>query len=432
MSAVRQPTINVGKSWFVNGSIPRIVGRTPRTRQELGLLLLFSRIGWRVDAMWDRIVVFLAFLAHRIDAARLTPRANTVGPSQHALRADNADWMAEDASVLRDMTLGEVVLPGTHDAGAYALTSKLMPGSRFPTPWEAAAIAIAEDLGIGVDRVITPWALTQSLDVLAQLEFGYRYIDLRAGWNGTAWCAHHAEIGVPIADVLNDIATFMLEHPGEVVVMQTSHLDGFPDATRVDELLAMVTKTLGEFMAGPEWARDKAFGDVGIGEMVDSGRRLAVVFGDGDYESVGGGGGASKTTWPPEVLHNAYADADDPTAVMKYVRGKIVEYNNSSGELPGTMSKISWTLTAQTKTVIGMFEPGTRPRSLRELTERSRPAFGALAEEMVQSGCRAGNIMSVDFGGGAGDYAVWAARAMNHMPRDASCSLKNQELIAVT
>ena len=41
----------------------------------------------------------------------------------------------------------------------------------------------------------------------------------------------------------------------------------------------MVTKTLGEFMAGPEWARDKAFGDVGIGEMVDSGRRLAVVFG---------------------------------------------------------------------------------------------------------------------------------------------------------
>ena len=32
------------------------------------------------DAMWDRIVVFLAFLAHHIDAARLTPRANTIDP----------------------------------------------------------------------------------------------------------------------------------------------------------------------------------------------------------------------------------------------------------------------------------------------------------------------------------------------------------------
>ena len=225
----------------------------------------------------------------------------------------------------------------------------------------------------------------------------------------------------------------MREHPGEVVVVQMSHLDGFPDAARVDELSAEVTKTLGEYVAGPEWAKGKAFGDVSIGEMVDSGRRLAVVFGDGDYESMGGGGGASKTTWPPEVLHNAYADADDPTAVMKYVRGKIVEYNNSSGEAasPGTMSKISWILTAQTKTVVGMFEPGARPRSLRELTERSRPAFGALAEEVVQSGCRAGNIMSVDFGGGAGDYAVWAARAMNQMPGDASCSLKNHELTAV-
>ena len=141
--------------------------------------------------------------------------------------------MAEDASILREMTLADVVLPGTHDAGAYALTSKLMPGARFPTPWEAAAIAIAEDLGINVDRVITPWALTQSLDVLAQLEFGYRYVDVRAGWNGTGWYAHHAEVGVPVTDILHDVHTFMQEHPGEVVVMQVSHLDGFPDATQV-------------------------------------------------------------------------------------------------------------------------------------------------------------------------------------------------------
>ena len=104
----------------------------------------------------------------------------------------------EDASILREMTLADVVLPGTHDAGAYALTSKLMPGARFPTPWEAAAIAIAEDLGINVDRVITPWALTQSLDVLAQHEFGYRYDDVSTGWNGTGRYANHAEEAEPV------------------------------------------------------------------------------------------------------------------------------------------------------------------------------------------------------------------------------------------
>ena len=72
-------------TFVVNYSIPRIVGRTPRTRaKDIWGFLLFARIGWRVDAMWDRIVVFLAFLAHHIDAARLTPRANTIGPSQHA------------------------------------------------------------------------------------------------------------------------------------------------------------------------------------------------------------------------------------------------------------------------------------------------------------------------------------------------------------
>ena len=187
--------------------------------------------------MWTRIAALYALFVCTVDAARLAPRTATIQPSRHALRADNSDWMAEDASILREMTLADVVLPGTHDAGAYALTSKLMPGARFPTPWEAAAIAIAEDLGINVDRVITPWALTQSLDVLAQLEFGYRYLDVRAGWNGTGWYAHHAEVGVPVTDILHDVHTFMQEHPGEVVVMQVSHLDGFPDATQVTELL---------------------------------------------------------------------------------------------------------------------------------------------------------------------------------------------------
>ena len=93
------------------------------------------------------------------------------------------------------------------------------------------------------------------------------------------------------------------------------------------------------------------------------------------------------------MLHNAYADADDPTAVMKYVRDKIVEYNNSSGSaaLPGRRCpRYRGFSPLQTKTVVGMFEPGARPRSLRELTERSRPAFGALAlpRSVAQSGCR--------------------------------------------
>jgi hypothetical protein len=156
-----------------------------------------------------------------------------------------------------------------------------------------------------------------------------------------------------------------------------------------------------------------------------------VVFGDGDYAGKSSethldesfAKSKTKIAWPPQVLRNAYADADDPNVVMKYVRGKVVTFNNSTQT--GTMSKISWTLTAQAKTVLGMFEAGTQPRSLRELTERSQPAFGAFAEEVVQSGCRAGNIMSVDFGGGAGDYAVWAARAMNKMQKDSVCSMTN-------
>lgn len=395
---------------------------------------------------------------------------------------DAARWMSVDAAVVYPRTLRQLTLPGTHDSGAYQLTTQLMPDPRFPSPWAAAALALAERLHVPVDRIITPWALTQTLDVAAQLRAGYRYVDLRAGWNGSHWCAHHAEVGTPVVTILRDVARFMAEQPGEVVVVQVSHLDGFPTNEEVWTLAEMIGEELrgllvplppssvareargsGGVGGGEEGAgggegesncRDLRL-DRTVGDMVESGERVLVVFGDGDFASAAAVSSSTSSLypfshlWPPCTLHNSYADSDDPLYMVRYNRQQVVAFacrpvdvragspvplatvgqqrrgdssassDNGDG-IPHTLFKISWTLTTQARTVLESVLP-THPKSLRELNELGEPLLRPFTEEMVAAGCRTGNILTVDFA--ATSDAVRAVRAMNALPVGVNCTL---------
>ena len=205
-----------------------------------------------------------------------------------------------------------------------------MPDARFPPSWAAAAIALAERLDVPVDRVITPWALTQTLSVGQQLSAGFRYVDIRAGWNGTAWCAHHAEVGVEIARVLRDVSDFLDEHPGEFVVAQVSHLDGDPGEARVRDLRTTIGEILrGKLVRVGADAR-KGTGEMGarawdrsltrangastrqpslnrtVGEMVAEGERALVVFGDATTRFASLQGATPTTTTRILAPHGAW------------------------------------------------------------------------------------------------------------------------------
>jgi hypothetical protein len=429
----------------------------------------------QVAAFW----VLLVFLGPRAAGgarpgprgrASLAPRGDDTGvyetsplgssPLLDSASVDLADWMAVDAATVYPRTLLELTLPGTHDSGAYFLTPQLMPDARFPPSWAAAAIALAERLDVPVDRVITPWALTQTLDVANQLSAGFRYVDIRAGWNGTAWCAHHAEVGVEIARVLRDVSDFLDEHPGEFVVAQVSHLDGDPGEARVRDLRTMIGETLrgklvrvgaderkrtgetGDSGPGSDSDSDSDWGERArrreqpslnrtVGEMVATGERALVVFGDGDYaHRISTANDAHDYDsyprthlWPPWTLHNSYANSDDSKAMTDYVRARVAAFAAGTESPPGALFKMSWTLTTQTRTVLESALPG-RPRSLRELDAEAAPLLAPFASDIVSRGCRTGNVLSVDFA--ERSDAVAAARAMNALPVGTACALGSE------
>ena len=156
-----------------------------------------------------------------------------------------APWMGASFEDISNRTLRQVTLPGTHDSGAYNLTTVLQPGDSAG-PLFDALIEAAEKLGVPINDIITPFALAQDQDLFGQLEGGIRYIDFRAGWDGTTWHTFHFEVGTPSSVLLADVARF-LNGPGnekEVIVLEVNGMGGGNETTAaIDELITMINST---------------------------------------------------------------------------------------------------------------------------------------------------------------------------------------------
>lgn len=101
--------------------------------------------------------------------------------------------MGDHAEQLARRSLLDVTLPGTHDSAAYKLSRRIMPGT-LPLPlW--LVVQLAADAGISAADYVIHWALTQDASISEQLDAGIRFLDLRAGWNGTTWVTCHTAEG---------------------------------------------------------------------------------------------------------------------------------------------------------------------------------------------------------------------------------------------
>jgi hypothetical protein len=87
--------------------------------------------------------------------------------------------MGDHADDLRNQSLLDMTLPGSHDSASFALTRDVMPHS---LPWPLDVIVqLAADAGLSVAEYIIHWSLSQHLGIGEQLRSGIRYLDLRAG-----------------------------------------------------------------------------------------------------------------------------------------------------------------------------------------------------------------------------------------------------------
>jgi len=128
-----------------------------------------------------------------------------------------SDWMTVNASVIKNLPLWQIALPGSHDSGTY-----------------------------GYFGVPTPWTKAQGLSIGNQLVYGIRYFDLRfLSQGGGRYVVEHGgyTCDVTLEAVLHDIKTF-LEYPGsagEILIVELRW-----GQTSLDEEKLLVSKICDE------------------------------------------------------------------------------------------------------------------------------------------------------------------------------------------
>lgn len=142
-------------------------------------------------------------------------------------RIQTKQWMGDIyfpdfASTIR---LQDVLLPGSHDAGAYQI---------LDTPATGADNSVASCGPVNLGDV-PDWVLdqlinlevrgnvnlveTQKVTIAEQLLLGIRYLDLRLGLHDTTVRLHHTLfMDVTFQQVLAEIGAFLMAHPTELVI----------------------------------------------------------------------------------------------------------------------------------------------------------------------------------------------------------------------
>jgi hypothetical protein len=139
-----------------------------------------------------------------------------------------------------DLTLAQLCVPGSHDAGMYELDQALTLGDQawylqmaelatklnvFTNLWNLITGKKAELTG-AVAMIAKRLGLTQSLNAYDQLKAGSRFFDLRPTYRADTRAFHvqHGKaVGPRLPAVLDDVVRFIREHKTETVVLEFSH-----------------------------------------------------------------------------------------------------------------------------------------------------------------------------------------------------------------
>ncbi|XP_035729994.1 PI-PLC X domain-containing protein 1-like [Vespa mandarinia] len=108
------------------------------------------------------------------------------------------NWMAERKEILGPLKMNKIFLPGTHDSASYAI-------------YERA----------DREKIIEKYVITQDIDVLAQLIYGVRYLDIRVGHyplTNEIWWANHGIVQlIPLRVIIEQVKEF-LDNTEEIVI----------------------------------------------------------------------------------------------------------------------------------------------------------------------------------------------------------------------
>lgn len=135
----------------------------------------------------------------------------------------NSDWMARDEAWIQDLPLTRVAMPGSHDAGTWAIDAS--------SSWCPARKEWWTPLAKLCKCVTARFSRTQNFPLKEQAMRGVRYFDLRACAVGAgskrSFRFTHGLLGSDAVAGIRELCEFAAEHPREVLVLDVRFTRGF-------------------------------------------------------------------------------------------------------------------------------------------------------------------------------------------------------------
>lgn len=153
-----------------------------------------------------------------------------------------ANWMSQ---IPDNRALNQIIIPGTHDSGTYAITSSSHFSISDPGPLPTWLEAISNILPISVVRpIVANWSKTQPYSIADQLNNGIRYFDFRVCFTNRDFYFCHTMLSDLVANGLQDIQAFAKKHPSEIIIIDFNHVYGIQDSATESAFLQIIKNYL--------------------------------------------------------------------------------------------------------------------------------------------------------------------------------------------
>ncbi|XP_034951432.1 PI-PLC X domain-containing protein 1-like [Chelonus insularis] len=215
------------------------------------------------------------------------------------------NWMGQRKTNLGQLKMKDIFIPGTHDSAAY---SKL--------------------LNFKSEMLVDKYTITQDEDILAQLIYGTRYLDIRVGRypnNKMIFWGNHGLIRiVPLQNVIDDVKLF-LGNTDEIVIFDVQEFPvGFKSIAAHNELLNYLEREFhGYYLERPinVWRTT-------LEDIWSTGKRLIISY---DYASIVS---SSLSVWPQvEQQWGNVRTLDDLYTHLNGIETKAGEENSYTSRL---------------------------------------------------------------------------------------------------
>ena len=158
-------------------------------------------------------------------------------------------WVEELFQAQPETRLVDLILPGTHDSGSYAITKASPPAPGAPASYAQVGLIAAK------------WAKTQDQTLEEQLRGGIRYLDLRVADFEDRLVLVHGLVSCDLDDALAGVRRFTAEHPKEPILLD---LQAMPPRSAHSKLHELLQETLGEGFDG--LPQDVVLGEAQVGQ----------------------------------------------------------------------------------------------------------------------------------------------------------------------